>query len=164
MRAYAIRENELTATERFEDFHQRIGLRNKISNALMAIALFEANSRSSNLLRYISDGRDTAQECLSSLKEIEKDETALQHRYYCSKVLLDILTMQASQDLDRAKLKEYVSGFNAALEAFDKMKNHEEVDEVALQKAAETMKQIDKEMQSLYAKEESLYRGAFSSR
>lgn len=164
MQTYGIREMEMTPAERFEDFHRRMGLRNKISNALMAIALFEARSGSKNLTKYISDGLSISEECVSILDNIAKSYSSFQYRDYTSKVLLDILTNRLSQAPDKSKVETYKKGFSAAQKVFEAIQDRREPDREMVKTAEQVMGQIDKEIESTYASEESLYRGSFLTR
>ena len=162
MQTYGIRETELTPAELFEDFHRRVGFRNKISNALMALALFEVKSESKNLSKYIADGLSISKECVSTLQEIAQNYTSYQYRDYTSKVLLDILTNRlVNQGPDRNKLETYKKGFSAAEKVFEAIQDRREPDREMVKTAEQVMGQIDKEIESVYASEESLYRGSF---
>lgn len=159
-----IRETEMTPAERFEDFHRRIGLRNKISNALMAIALFEVKSKSKNLRKYIADGLSISKECVSILDGIAQTPSSFQYRDYTSKVLSDILTNRQMQAPDKSKLEIYKERFLAAQEVFETIQERGEPNPNMVNMAEQVMKEIDKEIESTYASEESLYRGSFLPR
>lgn len=161
MQIYCVREAEMTAAELFEDFHRRMGFRNKISNAQMAIALFEAKSASNNLSKYVSDGLSISKECVSALEDITQSYSSYQYRNYTSKVLLDILTNRLSQDPDKSKLETYKKGFSAAQKVFEAIQGKREPDLEMVKTAEQVMEQIDKEIESIYASEESSYRGSF---
>jgi hypothetical protein len=161
MQIYGVRETEMTAAELFEDFHRRMGFRNKISNAQMAIALFEAKSASNNLSKYISDGLSISKECVSILDDMAQRYSSFQYRNYTSKVLLDILTNRLSQDPDKSKLETYKKGFSAAQKVFEAIQDKREPDLEMVKTAEQVMEQIDEEIESIYASEESLYRGSF---
>ena len=161
MQTYGIRETELTPAELFEAFHRRMELRNKISNALMALALFEVKSGSKNLSKYITDGLSISEECVLILDDIAQSSSGYQYRGYTSKVLLDILTNRLSQDPDKSKLETYKKGFSAAEKVFEAIQDRREPDREMVKTAEQVMGQIDKEIESVYASEESLYRGSF---
>lgn len=164
MQTSGIREREMTAAELFEDFHGRMGFRNKISNALMAIALFEVKSRSRNLRKYISDGLIISKECVSILEDITQNYSTYRHRDYTSKTLFDILTNRVSQAPDKSKLETYKKGFSAAEEVFETIQEGGKPDQEKVRTAEQVMTEIDKEIESTYASEESLYRGSFIPR
>jgi len=161
MQIYGISERQTNAAELFEDFHRRMGLRNKISNSLMAIALFEAKSESRNLTKYIADGLSISGVCISILDDIAKKYSSYQYRDYTSKVLLDILTNRQKQDPDRKKLEAYKKAFSAAKKVFESMQEKREPDQEAVKMADQVMQEIDKEIEAAYASEENLYRGSF---
>lgn len=164
MHIYGISEKEMTPAELFEDFHRMMGLRNKISNALMAIGLSEAKSTSENLSKYIRDGLSISEECVSILDEIAQNYSSYQYRDYTSKVLMDILTNRPSQELDKSKLEIYKKGFSAAQKVFQSMQEKREPDQGMVLMADQVMQEIDKEIESTYASEENLYRGSFIPR
>ena len=164
MQIYGISERQTNAAELFEDFHRRMGLRNKISNALMAIALFEAKSESRNLTKYIADGLSISGVCVSILDDIAQNSSSYQYRDYTSKVLLDILTNRQKQDPDRKKLGAYKKGFSAALKVFESMQQERVPDQQAVKMADHVMQEIDKEIEAAYVSEENLYRGSFIPR
>lgn len=161
MRMYGVRETELTPAELFEAFHRRMEFRNKMSNALMAIALFQVKSESRNLRKYITDGLRVSEECVLILDDIAQSYADYQYRGYTSKVLLDILTNRLSQDPDKSKLETYKKGFSAAQKVFEAIQERREPDREMVKTAEQVMGQIDKEIDSIYATEESLYRGSF---
>lgn len=164
MQTYGIRETELTPAELFEDIHRRMGLRNRISNARMAIALFEARSPSNNLGKYISDGLSLSKECVSTLEAIAQSYSTYQYRDYTSKVLWDILTDRLSQEPDRNKLQTYRKGFSTAHDVFGAIQAKREPDPQMVRLAKQVMGEIDKEIESIYASEETLCRGSFIPR
>ncbi len=165
MQIYGIRAEEMTPAELFEDFHRMMGLRNKISNALMAIALSEVNSGSKNLSKYISDGLSISEECVSTLRDIAESDSGYQYRDYTSKVLLEILTNRLSQkEPDKNKLETYKKGFLAAQEVFETIQERGKPDQEKVRMAEQVMAEIDKEIESTYASEESLHRGSFFPR
>lgn len=164
MQIYGISERQTNAAEFFEDFHRRMGFRNKISNSLMAIALFEAKSESRNLTKYIADGLSISSDCVSILDEIALSYPSYQYRDYTSKVLLDILTSRQRQDPDRKKLEAYKKAFSAAKKVFESMQEKREPDQEAAKMADQVMQQIDKEIEATYTSEENLYRGSFIPR
>jgi len=164
MQIYGISEKEMTPAELFEDFHRRMALRNKISNSLVAISLYEANSESKNLGRYITDGLGISEECVSILKNIAESYSSYQYSTYTSKVLLDILTNRLLQDPDISKLETFRRGFAAAERVFDIMQRKKQPDEQMVREAEQAMKEIDREIESTYVSEENLYRGSFIPR
>lgn len=164
MQIYGISEKEMTPAELFEDFHSRMGLRNKISNALVAISLYEAKSKSENLPRYVNDGLSISEECVSILENIAEKYSSYQYSSYTSKVLLDILTNRLLQDPDKSKLETYKKGFAAAQKAFEAIQRKSQPDKQAVREAEQVMKEVDKEIESTYASEENLYRGSFIPR
>jgi len=161
MQIYGISERQTNPAELFEDFHRRMGLRNKISNALMAIALFEAKAGSRNLAKYIADGLSISGDCISILDEIARSDLSYQYRGYTSKVLVDILTNRQKQHPDRRKLQAYREGFLAAQDVFESMQEKREPDRAMVKIADKVMQEIDKEIESTYTSEENLYRGSF---
>ena len=164
MQIYGISERQTNTAELFEDFHRRMGLRNKISNSLMAIALFEAKSGSRNLTRYIADGLSISGDCVSILDEIAQSYPSYRYRGYTSKVLLDILTNRQKQDPDRKKLEAYKEAFSVAKKVFESMQEEKEPDQEMARIADQVMQEIDKEIDATYASEENLYRGSFIPR
>jgi len=164
MQIYGISERQTNPAELFEDFHRRMGLRNKISNGLMAIALFEARSVSSNLTKYITDGLSISEECVSILSDIAQSSSSYQYRDYTSKVLLDILTKRQKQDPDRKKLEAYKEGFLTAQKVFESMQAEGELDQPMVKRADQVLQEIDKEIEATYTSEENLYRGSFIPR
>ena len=164
MRTYGITEKEMNAAQRFENFHKRMGLRNKLSNALMAIALFQAKASSENLSSYTDDGLNISEECISILRDIEQNNSIYEYRNYTSKVLLDILTNQLSQEPNKSKLEMYRKGFSVAREVFDMILQNSQPNKEMLREAEQTIKEIDKEIESVYATEESAYHGTFLPR
>ncbi len=164
MQIYGISEKEMTPAELFEDFHKRIGLRNKISNALVAISLYEAKSQSKNFTRYVTDSLSFSEECVSILDDITQNYSSYRYRGYTSKVLLDILTDRLLQDPDKRKLETYKEGFLAAQEIFKAMQVEGELDREKVRKVEQVVKEVDKEIESTYASEENLYRGSFVPR
>ena len=164
MQKYGISERQTNPAELFEDFHRRMGLRNKISNALMAVALFEAKSGSRNLTKYITDGLSISGDCVTILDDIAQSHSNYQYRDYTSKVLLDILTDRLSQNPAKDKLETYKKGFAAAREVFEAMQMRRELDEDKVRMVEQVVKEVDKEIESTYASEENLYRGSFVPR
>ena len=164
MEGHPIHETDMTPAELFEDFHRMMGLRNKISNARMAIALYEVNSESKNLNKYISDGLSISEECVSTLRDIAQSYSGYQYRDYTSKVLLEILTKRLSQDPDSSKLETYTNGFSAAQKVFEEIQVRRLPDPQMVKMAEQALTEIDKEIESIYASEESLHRGSFISR
>jgi len=164
MQIYGISEGEMTPAELFEDFHSRMRLRNKISNALVAISLYEAKSESKNLVRYMADGLSISEECVLILDDITQNYSSYRYRGYTSKVLLDILTDRLLQDPDKRKLETYKKGFLAAQEIFKAMQAEGELDREKGRMVEQVMKEVDKEIESTYASEENLYHGSFVPR
>lgn len=164
MQIYGISEREMAPIELFEEFHKRMGLRNRLSNALMAISLFEVGSKSKNLSKYINDGLSIAGECVSILEDIAQSYSSYQYSNYTSKLLLDILTNRLMQDPDRSKLETYKNGFSAAQKVFETIQGEGQPDEEMVREAEQVMKEIDKEIESIYASEENLYHGFFIPR
>ena len=164
MQVYGISEGKMTPAELFEDFHSRMGIRNKISNALVAISLYETKSESRNLARYVADGLSISEECVSILDDIIQNYSGYRYRGYTSKVLLDILTDRLLQDPDKGKLETYKKGFLAAKEIFEAMRVSGELDREKGRMVEQVMKEVDKEIESTYASEENLYRGSFVPR
>lgn len=164
MQIYGISEKEMTPAELFEDFHKRMGLRNKISNTLVAISLYEAKSQSKNFTRYVADGLSFSEECVSILDDITQSYSSYRYRDYTSKVLLDILTDRLLQDPDKRKLETYKKGFAAAREVFETIRVRGELDEDKVRMVEQVVKEVDKEIESTYASEENLYRGSFVPR
>jgi len=163
---YGISEREMTPAERFEEFHRRIGVRNRLSNALMAISLYEAESKSKNLSKYITDGLSIAEECVSILDSIAQNYFSNQYQYsnYTSKLLLDILTDRLKGDPDKTKLERYKKGFLAAQRIFETIQQQGKLDEEMAREAEQTIVEVDKEIESTYVTEESLYHGFFIPR
>ena len=164
MQIYGITEKEMTPAELFEDFHKRMAFRNKISNALVAISLYEAKSKSQNLPRYVNDGLSISEECVSVLDDISESYSSYRYSSYTSKVLLDILTDRLSQNPDKNKLETYKKGFSAAHKIFEAIRSKREIDQQMVGIAEQVMKEVDKEIESTYASEENLYRGSFIPR
>lgn len=165
MQIYGISEKEMTPAELFEDFHRRMAVRNRISNALVAISLYEAKSESRNLARYIVDGLSISEECVSILSDIAQGYESYRYRSYISKVLVDILTDRLYKKVpDKSKLERYKERFSAAKEIFKAMDMGGELDPDGVRTAEQVMKDIDKEIESTYAGEENLYRGSFVAR
>jgi hypothetical protein len=160
----AFSKTDMTVAERFEDFHRMVQLRNRISNALMAIALFEVESKSNNLARYVEDGLAVSNDCVSSLEELSKGTATPQYEQFCSKILHDILTKGEGRTPDRTKLDEYEKRFRTALAVFEQLRRTQKPEQSMTREAEGIIREIDKEMNSLYAKEESLYRGSFLAR
>ena len=164
MQIYGISEREMTPAELFEDFHRRMALRNKISNALVAISLYEAKSKSENLPRYVSDGLSISKECVLILDAIAESYSSYRYSSYTSKVLPDILTDRLNQNPDKNKLETYKKGFSTAQKIFEAIQGRKELDQERVRMAEQVMKEIDKEIESTYASEENLYRGSFVPR
>jgi len=164
MQVFGVSENEMTPAELFEDFHQRMGLRNKISNALVAISLFRAKSPSKNLPRYIEDGLDIAEECVQVLGEISEKDSDYRYRSYVSKVIVDLLTDRLLRNPDEVKLKELRQKFNSVKDVFETMQSGGSLTGEKVHLAEQTIKDIDTEIESAYAGEENLYRGSFVPR
>lgn len=165
METYLIRPTDMSPAELFEDSHRRLGLRNRISNALMAIALFAVKSKSPNLSKYIVDGLNLSKECLSVLDEVAQTGSTYQYRDYISKVLLDILTSRLMmQEPSQSKLQKYRKGFSTAQEVFEGIQQKKDPDPEKVREAKEVIKEIDREIESIYGSEESLYRGSFIPR
>ncbi|MDI6815175.1 MAG: hypothetical protein QMC90_03765 [Dehalococcoidales bacterium] len=165
MQIYGISEREMTPAERFEEFLRRIGLRNRLSNALMAICLYEVGSKSKNLTKYVTDGLGISKECFSTLEEIAQNYlTSYQYSNYTSKLLLDILTSGLKGDPDKTKLERYKKGFLAAQRVLETIQQEGKPDEEMVREAEQTIAEVDKEIESTYATEEGLYHGFFIPR
>jgi hypothetical protein len=165
MQIEGIRESEATPAALFEDFHRRMGLRNKISNAQMAIALFEAKSNSQNFSKYVADGLSISKQCVLILGEIAQAyHPEQQYRDYTAKVILDILTNRLMQDPDKTKLERYKKGFSSAEKVFSLIEQKAEPDQQMVKEAEQIIEEIDREIESTYASEECLYRGSFAPR
>jgi len=164
MQVYGVSEKEMTPAESFEDFHRRMGIRNKISNALMAIALFQVKSKSDNLSKYVVDGLSISKDCVSILSDIAQNYSGFQYRDYTAKVIVDILTNRLSKNPDRRKLEKYKKGFSSAQKVFEMIQARTQPDEGMVGEAEQVMKNISQEIESIYASEESLYRGSFIRR
>ncbi len=164
MQLYGMSEKEMTSAELFEDFHERMGLRNKISNALVAISLYKANSSSKNLSRYIEDGLGIAEECVNILDALSEGSASLKYRSYLSKVIIDLLTERLLQSTDNEKLKKYQQKFKYVKDVFKTMKMSQFLSEEKARFAEQAMKDIDAEIELAYAGEENLYRGSFVPR
>jgi hypothetical protein len=162
MQMCGIREAEMTAVELFEDSHNRMRLRNKLSNALMAIALSEAKSRSENLSKYIDDGLDISTQFVSSLDDIANNYSDYKYRDYVSKVLLDILTNRLTQQPDKDRLTTYKKEFSAARQVFEAVQQGKEPDQEMMKMANRVIREVDQQIESVYASEESSYRGSFT--
>lgn len=164
MKAYHIQPNEMTPAALFEDFHKRAWFRNRISNALMAIALFEVESKSGNLSKYVNDGLAVSDDCSTILEQIAQNHVDYQYPDYTAKVLMDILTNRLVQDPDKSKLDRYRKGFSAAQKVFEMIQKQEQPDEEMVEKTKQVIEEIDTEIESTYASEENLYRGSFIPR
>jgi len=164
MQIYGISEREMTPAELFEEFHNRMRLRNRLSNALMAISLFEAESKSKNLTKYLTDGLSIAEDCVSILENIAQSYSSYRYSNYTSKVLLDILTNRLNQEPDKNKLETYKKGFLVAKNVFKTIQEKAKPDQEMTRIAEQVIKEIDKEIESTYAIEENLYHGSFIPR
>jgi len=157
MAVCGIEPTEMTSAELFEDFHRRMGLRNRISNAMMAIALQEVGSTSPNLPKYSVDGLKLCQEFLKGLRFIKKHLPDFYWQDYPTKVLSDILTNRQRNQPDMAELKELEQKIESALRVFEAISRGEFNKEQTLE-AKEMLMELDREIEAIYVVEEQLYR------
>ena len=147
-----------TPIELFEDFCKRRGLRGKISNAMMAVALYEVKSESINLPQYISDGIKICQDFLSSLVFIRESQPNFYYRDYPTKVLIDILTDHLRKPLDLTELKILKGRLKFAQEIFEAINKGGELEKEKAKEALGILDELDQEIEATYAVEDNLYR------
>lgn len=164
MQIFGVSEKELNPGELFEDFHQRMELRNKISNALVALSLIKCKCTSKNLKRYIADGLTITDECIKVLGEMAEKDSSYKYYGYASKVLIDLLTDRLSKDPDQGKLQEYKKRFSMIDTTFKSIESGQMVEERELSLAEQALRKMDSEIESAYLGEENLYRGSFVAR
>jgi len=147
-------DRDKTFTVLYEIVHSVIGLRSKISNALMALGLYKAKFHSKNMEKYTADALEL---CTKSLEALNKIETSICN--YVSPIFLNILTKKRREPIDKGKLEKYISGFKLALEVFSKIKEGRTVDERDINNVKDFLICLDKDIESTFREEEKLYYG-----
>ena len=150
---------EKTFGELFEEVHNRIQLRSKISNALMAIGLYKVKSKSQNMEKYLRDGYELGKNSLDALNSL-KDRSVALRSGYVSKVFLDILT-DKSNVIVPEKYENYKRAFENVYKLFDELMSTKELNIDESQAVKSFLIAFDKEIESTYEKEEGIYFGYF---
>ena len=152
---------EVGYAELYEDMHNRMELRSRISNALMAIALYEANSKTENMQKYIDDGLNLSKDLIDALAQITKGETENTGKYI-TKVFIDLLFRETSASLlDKEKLEMYKKNSEITFQTLGKIDNREVLHDDEILVAKKFLMDLDKEIEMTYEKEENLYFGYF---
>jgi len=149
---------EYTFAELYEDKHNRLDLRNEISNALMAISLYEVKSKSKNLLKYIEDGIDLSSSSLEALGCITGRCEKPNHKYVM-RVLKKMINDNGGSN--KTKYESYKKGFEIVKELFTAMNVGKEIEGEKAQYVKEFLIAFDKDLETTYEKEDSLYFGCF---
>ncbi|GAG17948.1 unnamed protein product, partial [marine sediment metagenome] len=118
--------SEFTFAELYEDAHNRLDLRNVISNSLMAICLYEVNSSSHNLPKYIEDGLTLSYTTLLALDNISKGIEP-NGREYVIRVVKDLLTNKGKIPFLENKYRQYKARFEGINKIFSKMRNEDNI-------------------------------------
>lgn len=155
---------EFTFAQLFEDMHNRIDLRNRISNTLMAISLYEVRSQSKNLCIYIEDGQSLTEVSLETLGCLVEKCKETNHIYF-KKVFTDLLTEKGSSSILDAcaqkKYKKYREGFQILQKLLADIEAEKGMNEKTQTKVKEFLMALDREIEVAYKMEDSLYFGYF---
>jgi len=151
---------DFTFAELYEDKHNRIDLRNKISNALMAISLYEVRSRSRNLPKYIVDGLNLSSASSESLRCLMERCEKHNHEYVL-RVLKDMLTNKGTAPITEEKYEKYKVGFEMVNKLFNAINDRREIEKERALEVKNFLMTFDRDIQMAYEKEDSLYFGYF---
>lgn len=163
-RRFNHKKAEFTFAQLFEDMHNRIDLRNRISNTLMAISLYEVRSKSQNIPKYIEDGQSLSEGSLESLRCLVEKCEQPNHLYFI-KVLKDLLTDKGSNSILDAraqkKYETYRKGFEILNKLLKEIKDKKRINNETPIKVKNFLMIFDREIEVAYEMEDSLYFGYF---
>lgn len=157
------KQAEFTFAQIFEDMHNRIDLRNRISNTLMAISLYEVGSESKNIPSYLEDGQSLTEGSLETLRCLIEKCDDINHIYF-KKVFIDLLTKKGSSSWDESsqvRCENYKEGFEKLNDLLNKIKAMKKIDKETPTKAKDFLMALDREIEVAYEMEDSLYFGYF---
>jgi hypothetical protein len=143
--------------------HNRIDLRNRISNTLMVISLYEVGSESKNIPSYLKDGQSLTEESLETLRCLAEKCDVTIHLYF-KKVFKDLLTKKGSRSWDegaQAKYENYKEGFEILNQLLDEIEAKRKIDKKTPTKVKNFLMTLDREIEVAYKMEDSLYFGYF---
>ena len=151
---------DFTFADLYEDVHNRINLRNIISNILMAICLYEAKSESQNLSKYIEEGITLSRSSIKDLNNLIIKHEIKNHNYVI-RVIKDIMSNKGKDSYSEEEYEKYKANFEMINKLLNNIINKKEV----IKKEADEIKNFlltfDKEIEITYEKEDSLYFGYF---
>jgi len=163
-RRFNHKKAEFTFAQLFEDMHNRIDLRNRISNTLMAISLYEVRSKSQNIPKYIEDGQSLSEGSLETLGYLVEKCKETNHLYF-KKVFTDLLTEKGSSSIldarAQTKYEKYREGFQILQKLLADIKAEKGMNKETQTKVKEFLMALDREIEVAYEMEDSLYFGYF---
>ena len=149
------RERERTFAELYDEIHDVINLRVKISNSIMAVALQEVSASSKNQNVYLSDALSLCTTAINALKNIEESKKEYN---IMSKLFKDIFESRKKGECDLDQ-KKYNTQFRQALNLFKQIEDKEPANKDLLKQTKEFLLGLDKDVEQTYQKEEAMYFG-----
>jgi hypothetical protein len=156
---FVAKDRDKTFAELYEEMHDVMALRAKVSNSLMVIGLKSANASAKNLKIYLSDAETLCKAATDALLYMA-DSPAKYNAV--SKLFKDMLeeSIPKCAGTDRA---DYQRKFQQTWNLFKRIEKGERTTPDQLNRAKVFLLRLDKDIEQAYLKEEALYFGYLRS-